>query len=112
MSSAIPYDEGASHPAPLTFLWTQGEAAGEVTYVATGHCPVCGCAMRRAWTFGQPALTKGGFLGRRKDPGPAPYHTFCQCETLHMGRPAGEPLGCGALLIIAPPQTMTNGTGP
>lgn len=104
MSSAIPYDDGASHLAPITFRWTRSESGGEVTYVATGRCPICGCAMTRTWTFGQHLLSKGGFLGRRAEPGPEPYHTYCQCETLHMGRPAGEPLGCGALLAIAPPQ--------
>lgn len=79
---------------------------------ATGRCPVCGCAMTRTWTSGQPLLSKGGYLGRRKKPGPKPYHTPCQCETLHVGRPAAERLGCGALLVIAPPQSPANGPTP
>ncbi|MFF4052155.1 hypothetical protein ACFYZ5_36495 [Streptomyces chartreusis] len=108
--TAIPYDEGASHPAPLSFQWTVDEAAGAAT--ATGRCPVCGCAMTRTWTSGQPLLSKGGYLGRRKKPGPKPYHTPCQCGTLHVGRPAAEQLGCGALLVIAPPQSSANGPTP
>lgn len=108
--TAIPYDEDASHPSPLTFRWTVDDAAGEAT--ATGRCPVCGCAMTRTWACGQPLLSKGGYLGRRKKPGPKPYHTPCQCETLHMGRPAAERLGCGALLVIAPPQAPANGPTP
>ncbi|MDN0194834.1 hypothetical protein [Streptomyces sp. S.PNR 29] len=107
--TAIPYHDGASHPAPLTFQWTRTEAGGEVTYAATGRCPVCGCLMTRSWTFGQPVLAKGGFRGRRAEPGQEPYHTHCRCETLHMGRPAGEQFGCGALLAIAPPQATANG---
>lgn len=105
--TAIPYDDAASHPTPLTFGWTVDETAGEAT--ATGNCPVCGCAMTRTWTSGQPLLAKGGYLGRRRKPGNQPYHTPCQCETLHVGRPSGERFGCGALLVIAPPQSTANG---
>ncbi|MGF0172286.1 hypothetical protein ACQF36_17815 [Streptomyces sp. Marseille-Q5077] len=110
MSASIPYDESAAHPAPLTFQWTVNEAAGEAT--ASGSCPVCGCAMTRTWHSGQPLLSKGGYLGRRKKPGPKPYRTPCRCKTLHMGRPSGEPFGCGALLVIAPPLTTANGPTP
>lgn len=103
MTSLIPYDPDAVHTPVLTFQWTVRGTGDEAAYEASGTCPVCGCVMRRTWSFGQPPVGKGGFLGRREEPGSEPYYTVCQCRTLHMNRPASEPLGCGALLTIAPP---------
>lgn len=103
MTSPIDYDPDTVHADVLTFRWTVRDNGDDATYEASGTCPVCGCAMARTWTFGQPPIAKGGFLGRREAPGPEPYYTVCQCRTLHMHRPASEPRGCGALLAIAPP---------
>ncbi|MEJ8668932.1 MULTISPECIES: hypothetical protein [unclassified Streptomyces] len=111
MSTAIPYDSDAAHPTPLTFQWTRVETSDEVSYEATGTCPVCGCAMTRHWTFGQHLLAKGGFHGRRNEPGPQAYHTLCRCRTTHLGRPPHEEFGCGALLVVAPP-TLDDGPTP
>ncbi|MFJ9960842.1 hypothetical protein [Streptomyces avermitilis] len=104
MTAPIAYDPDAVHASVLTFHWTVREAGDDTVYEASGTCPVCHCAMVRTWTFGQPPIAKGGFLGRRKEPGPEPYYTVCQCRSLHMNRPADERLGCGALLTIAPPH--------
>ncbi|WP_327730195.1 hypothetical protein OG250_33080 [Streptomyces sp. NBC_00487] len=103
--SAIPYNARATHLSPpLGFQWTWYEADGGY-YEATGTCPICQCAMTTdPFEFGQHTIVKGGFMGRRKDPGPAAYHTLCTCETLHTGRPASEPSGCGAFLALAAPQ--------
>ncbi|MDF3141619.1 MULTISPECIES: hypothetical protein [unclassified Streptomyces] len=109
MTPAIPYDSHAAHPTPLTFSWTITSRGDEVVHEAKGNCPVCGCAMTRRWTFGQHPLTKGGFLGRREKPGAEPYHTLCRCRTVHLGRPAQEEFGCGALLPIAPPPSPDDG---
>ncbi|MFD5538459.1 hypothetical protein ACFWIJ_11590 [Streptomyces sp. NPDC127079] len=103
MTAPIPYDPDAVHGPVLTFQWTVRGDRDDALYEASGTCPVCGCAMRRTWNFGQPSVGKGGFLGRRNEPGTEPCYTVCQCRTLHMNRPASEPLGCGALLAIAPP---------
>ncbi|MEV5883301.1 hypothetical protein AB0L74_11360 [Streptomyces sp. NPDC052020] len=109
MTAPIAYDPDAVHAAVLSFRWTVRHDGDDTTYEAAGTCPVCGCAMTRVWTFGQPPVPKGGFLGRRGEPGPAPYYTVCQCRTLHMNRPADEPRGCGALLAIAPPPERSTG---
>lgn len=111
--TAIPYDDGMSHPTLLIFQWTQHDSDGQVTYTASGTCPVCRCAMTRVFTYGQPLLTKGGgFRGRRAKAGQQPFHTACQCRTLHTGRPAGESFGCGAMLVLAPPRPPANGSTP
>lgn len=104
MTPSIPYDADVVHRPVLTFQWTVSGSGDDIAYEASGTCPVCGCAMTRSWTFGQLPVSKGGFLGRRKAPGPEPYYTPCRCGTLHMNRPADEELGCGALLALAPPQ--------
>ncbi|MFD3560451.1 hypothetical protein ACFWVU_12360 [Streptomyces sp. NPDC058686] len=109
MTAAIRYDADAVHAPLLTFQWHIRTSGDDVTYEASGTCPVCGCAMTRTWTSGQPPVAKGGFLGRRREPGPEPYYTTCRCRTLHMNRPPDEEFGCGALLALAPPQPAQTG---
>ncbi|MEV7885527.1 hypothetical protein ACWD3I_33925 [Streptomyces sp. NPDC002817] len=102
--TVIPYDDSVSHPVPLTFTWVVDADSS----TASGACPVCHCAMTRVFSFGQ-ALQSKGVLDRRAAAGPQPYHTACQCRTVHMGRPADERYGCGAMLLLAPPA---NGSTP
>ncbi|MDQ0747771.1 hypothetical protein QF034_002002 [Streptomyces africanus] len=105
MTPPIEYDPDAVHTPVLTFRWIVRRNGDDAQYEASGTCPVCTCPMTRTWPFGQPPVAKGGFFGRREEPGPEPFHTLCQCRTLHMNRPASEPRGCGALLTIAAPPS-------
>ncbi|NKI41343.1 hypothetical protein [Streptomyces physcomitrii] len=104
MSAPVEYRE-VRHEGLVVFRWSVREDEAGVAYVATGSCPVCRCEMTRSYGFVQPPLAKGGFLGRRKDPGPGAWHTSCRCESLHLSRPAEEPRGCGAFFPIAPPPS-------
>ncbi|MFJ6567118.1 hypothetical protein ACIQNU_06835 [Streptomyces sp. NPDC091292] len=112
MSAPVAY-RTVRHEPVLTFQWEDLSDEDLVQYRATGACPVCGCPMTHVYGFGQPLVGKGGFLGRREDPGRGVYHTRCRCESLHMPRPADVPSGCGAWLrIAAPPAGFTaNGGG-
>jgi hypothetical protein len=107
----IEYDPDAVHTPVLTFRWVVRRNGDDAQYEASGTCPVCTCPMTRTWTFGQAPVAKGGFFGRREEPGAEPYYTVCQCRTLHMNRPASEPQGCGALLAIAPPPSPGQSAG-
>ncbi|MFI0236739.1 hypothetical protein [Streptomyces sp. NPDC016845] len=111
MTAPVSYDADIVHAPVLTFQWMVRVDGDDTTYEASGACPVCGCTMTRSWTFGQPPVAKGGFLGRRKEPGPEPYYTECRCRSLHMNRPVSEEFGCGALLAIAPPTVPPQSGG-
>jgi hypothetical protein len=95
-------------PGVVTFQWTAEDNEGDRELIAAGTCPVCQCPMRRSFGPVQPLVSKGGFLGRRQDPGPEPWTTSCRCESYHQPRPANA-RGCGALLSLAPPPASLTG---
>lgn len=101
MSPLNPYNTSPHHTAPAAFQWTHGVSNGKELHEATGACPECGCVMTKRYTTGQYTQPKGGFLGRRKGPGPQPFSTLCQCTSLHTDRPEGVQVGCGARITIA-----------